>query len=25
TDHPQRALILAELEKLDALFADDAS
>ncbi|MCM2774420.1 hypothetical protein AADP96_26010, partial [Escherichia coli] len=22
---PQRALILAELEKLDALFADDAS
>ncbi|WDB25517.1 YqcC family protein [Escherichia albertii] len=23
TDHPQRALILAELEKLDALFADD--
>mgnify|MGYP001081450047 CR=1 FL=1 len=25
TAHPQRALILAELEKLDALFADDAS
>ncbi|EPV1088715.1 YqcC family protein [Escherichia coli] len=25
TDHPQRALILAALEKLDALFADDAS
>ena len=24
-DNPQRALILAELEKLDALFADDAS
>ena len=25
TDHPQRALILAELEKLDALCADEAS
>ena len=25
TVHPHRALILAEVEKLDALFADDAS